>query len=163
VFGNKKKAKALNLMETGSLAVGIVTNVRDTGVTINELDLRVALTFRMEPLDGSPPFEAQKTTTVSRAAIPQAGQRYPVWYNAEDPNEFAYAMSDGGEQARQQIVAIFGDTFGADGSGVGLAAAPAAAAPDPLERLQKLDQLRSSGALTDEEFASQKQKILADM
>jgi Short C-terminal domain len=164
VFGNKKKAKALNLMETGSLAVGVVTNVRDTGVTINELNLRVALTFRMEPLDGSPPFEAQKTTTVSRAAIPQAGQRYPVWYDAEDPSEFAYATSDGGEQARQQIVAIFGDTFGADGSGVGLAAAPAAApAADPLERLQKLDQLRSSGALTDEEFASQKQKILAEM
>jgi Short C-terminal domain len=168
VFGNKKK-RAANLMENGSLAVGTITNVRDTGVTINEINIRVALTFKIEPLDGSAPFEAHKKTNVPRTSIPQVGQRFPVWYSPEDQTEFAYATSDGGEQARQQIVQLFGDRFGPDGSGVGVAAAPAAATPaaptpvDPVERLQKLEQLRVSGVLTDAEFAEQKQKILAEM
>ena len=40
-------------------------------------------------------------------------------------------------------------------------AAPAApAAEDPFEQIQKLSQLHESGALTDEEFAAAKAKIL---
>ena len=98
-------------------------------------------------------------------AIPQVGQRFPVWFNAEDRSEFAYATSDGGDEARQNIVAMFGDAFGPDGSGVGqvaTAAAPAAAPADPIERLGKLQALREAGALTDEEFAEQKARILAE-
>jgi len=40
---------------------------------------------------------------------------------------------------------------------------PAAAAPevDPLEQLQKLGELKAAGVLTEEEFAAQKAKILA--
>jgi hypothetical protein len=39
--------------------------------------------------------------------------------------------------------------------------APAAPAESTVEQLQKLAQLRDSGALTNEEFEAQKQKILA--
>jgi Short C-terminal domain len=39
-------------------------------------------------------------------------------------------------------------------------AAPEPTAPDPLDRLEKLGQLHSSGVLTDAEFAAQKAKIL---
>jgi hypothetical protein len=39
------------------------------------------------------------------------------------------------------------------------AAAPAA--PDPLVQLQKLGELKAAGVLTEEEFATQKAKILA--
>lgn len=165
LFGSSKKEKAANLAATGVRAVGTITNVRDTGVTINELNVRVALRFKIAPLDGSAAFDADKTTTVSRVAIPQVGQRFPVWFNAEDHSEFAYATSDGGDEALQNIVAMFGDAFGPDGSGVGqaaVAAAPAAAASDPIERLGKLQALREAGALTDEEFAEQKARILAD-
>jgi hypothetical protein len=91
---------------------------------VDAADLGVAMTFRIEPLDGSPPFDAHKTTTVPRVSVPQAGQRYPVWYDPADPDEFAFAISDGSEEAREQIVAVFGDAFGADGSGVGLPVAP---------------------------------------
>jgi hypothetical protein len=44
-------------------------------------------------------------------------------------------------------------------------AAPAASGPaaDPLERIAKLAQLRDSGALTEEEFAREKAKLLAQM
>lgn len=39
--------------------------------------------------------------------------------------------------------------------------APAPAAEDPIEQLQKLGALHEQGILTDEEFAAQKAKILA--
>ena len=39
-------------------------------------------------------------------------------------------------------------------------AAPAAAAPDPIEQLKQLGELHKQGVLTDEEFAQQKAKLL---
>ena len=41
------------------------------------------------------------------------------------------------------------------------APAPAAAAPDPIEQLTKLAELKDQGILTDAEFQAQKAKILA--
>jgi hypothetical protein len=40
-------------------------------------------------------------------------------------------------------------------------AAPAAAEPDMLGQLEKLGQLKAAGVLTEEEFATQKARILA--
>ena len=40
------------------------------------------------------------------------------------------------------------------------AAAPAQAAPDPIEQLKQLGELHAQGVLTDEEFAAQKAKLL---
>lgn len=165
MFGGKKK-KGMNLMEHGTKAVGTVTLIRDTGTTIND-NPRVAMTFKIEPLDGTPAFEADKTTTVSRVEIPQPGSRYPVWFDPEDHSSFAYAtIADA--SGRQQIVAMFGpEAFGPDGSGVGLpapaAAAPAPAADDPIERIKKLSELHAAGVLTDEEFATKKAELLGEV
>jgi hypothetical protein len=41
------------------------------------------------------------------------------------------------------------------------APAPAAAAPDPLEQLKQLGELKAQGVLTEAEFEAQKAKILA--
>lgn len=165
-----KKAKAENLMATGAKAVGTLTGVADTGTTIND-NPRVRMSFRIEPLDGSPAFEGQKTSTVSRVQIPQAGCRYPVWYDVADPSSFAFAMvSD--DNGRQQIAAMFGDVFGPNGEHIGMpamAAAPAAAAPgspaasDPLETLAKLADLHKAGVLTDAEFAAKKAELLGEV
>jgi Short C-terminal domain len=161
-FGRGKKEKAKNLLETGSRAIGVLQDVRDTGVTINELNLRVKMRFRIEPLDGSAPFEGEKTSTVNRAQIPRAGDRYPVWYDPTDQESWMYAVIDN-EEGRQQIRELFGakaETI----TGVGdPMAAAAPAAPDPLDRLKKLDELRASGALTDEEFQSKKAELLAEI
>jgi hypothetical protein len=166
MFGNKKK-KAENLMETGSKAVGTITDVVDTGMTIND-NPRVKITFQIEPLDGSPAFAAEKKTTVSRVQIPQPGQRFPVWFDAADPQTFAYAtIAD--PSGRAQIAAMFGDAFGPNGEGVGqvaVAAAPAAVAPaagDPLDQIKKLSELHAAGVLTDAEFDAQKAKLLSSM
>jgi hypothetical protein len=166
MFGRGKKAKAAKLFETGAKGVGTVLTVQDTGMTIND-NPRVKMVFQVEPLEGGAPFEARKTSTVSRVEIPRQGDRYPVWYDREDPSEtWAYAtVAD--ETGRQQIRQLFGAAAdGFVGMGGAPAAAPAAApapAEDPLDRLKKLDELRASGVLSDEEFEAQKAKLLASM
>jgi hypothetical protein len=167
MFGGGKKKKAENLMATGSKAVGTITNVRDTGTTIND-NPRVNLTFQIEPLDGGAAFAADKKVTVSRVQIPQPGQRFPVWFDAEDPTTFAYAtITD--PSGRAQIAQLFGDAFGPNGEGVGqvaMSAPVAAAAPaggDPLDQLKKLSELKDAGVLTEAEFAEQKAKLLSSM
>jgi hypothetical protein len=159
LFSNKKK-KAQALFETGSKGVGTVLQVQDTGMTIND-NPRVKMIFRVEPIDGAPAFDAEKTTTVSRVEIPRQGDRYPIWYDQQDPaSTWAYATvaDDNGRATMRQL---FGDA--ADGF-VGMGAPAAAAAPaaeaDPIEQLEKLAALHAQGALSDEEFAAQKAKLL---
>ena len=165
MFGRGKKAKAQELFQTGAKGVGTVQHVQDTGMTIND-NPRVKMVFRIEPLDGSAPFEAEKKTTVSRVEIPRAGDRYPVWYDREDPSgTWAYATIDddsGRDMLRQQFGAAAEGLVGM-GSAAAPAAAPAPAAEDPLERIQKLNELRTAGAISDEEFEAQKAKLLAAM
>lgn len=167
MFGNKKKReKAMTLVETGSRAVGTLTDVRDTGVSINE-QIRVTLQLTIEPLDGSAAFAGEKTTMVSRVRVPPIGARYPIYYDPQDHTSFVLVAGISDEAGRANIASAFGEAFGPDGSGVGMpsvAAAPPAApaAPDPLEQLKKLGELRDSGVLTAEEFEAKKAQILAE-
>ena len=164
-----KKAKAENLMATGAKAVGTLTSVRDTGMTIND-NPRVLMTFNIEPLDGSPAFEGTKKSTVSRVSIPQPGCRYPVWYDAADTSSFMFAMVTD-PSGRQQIAQMFGDAFGPNGEHVGMpavaATAPAAnggdASSEALDKLSKLADLHKAGVLTDEEFAAKKAQLLGSV
>jgi Short C-terminal domain len=163
-----KKAKAENLMATGAKAVGTLTSVQDTGMTVND-NPRVKMTFRIEPLDGTPAFEAKKTSTVSRVQIPQPGCRYPVWYDLADPSTFAFAFVTD-DNGRAQIAAMFGDAFGPNGEHIGMpamtVAAPAPAASgsdDAIEKLSKLADLHKAGVLTDEEFAAKKAELLGSV
>lgn len=168
MFGNKKKREqAAALMSNGAAGVGTLTDVQDTGMTVNE-SIRVRMLVNIAPVDGSPAFVGEKKTMVSRVRVPPVGGRYPVYYDREDPSKFAMVMGIGDENARQTILAKFGDAFGADASGIGMPGmAAAAAAPasqngggDQLDRLEKLGELHQSGVLTDAEFAAQKAQIL---
>jgi putative oligomerization/nucleic acid binding protein/uncharacterized protein DUF3592 len=167
VFGKRKREKAENLVATGSRAVGVVLGVQDTGMTMND-NPRIRMSFRIEPLDGSPPFEAEKTKVVSRVQIPRQGDRYPVWYDPADPENWAFATVDN-DQGRESIRQMFGaaaETM--TGVGNPAAAAPAATPaappePDPLDRLRKLEDLRAAGIVTDAEFAEKKAEILSQI
>jgi len=165
MFGRGKKAKAENLIASGLRGVGVVTDVRDTGMTVND-NPRVKMVFRVEPLDGSAAFEAKKTSTVSRVAIPRAGDRYPVWYDGADPETWMYAVV-ADDNGRQQIRAMFGPAAetmtGIGNAAAGTVAAAPTTAPEqgPLERLQKLSELRAAGVLDDAEFEATKARILA--
>jgi hypothetical protein len=160
LFKSKKK-QAAELFESGAKGAGTVISVQDTGMTVND-NPRVKMTFRVEPLDGSPPFDAQKTTTVSRVEIPRQGDRYPVWFDLQDPaGTWAYATvaDDNGRATMRQLFGAVAETF------VGMNA-PAAPAPamgggqDVVEQIKQLADLHSQGILSDEEFSAQKAKLL---
>jgi archaellin len=160
LFGKSKKEKAADLMATGSKGAGTVISVQDTGMTVND-NPRVKMTFRVEPLDGSPALDLQKTTTVSRVEIPRQGDRYPVWYDAADTSTWAYATiaDDSGRQTMRQMFGDVAETF----VGMNAPGAPVGAAPqgqDTVEQLKQLADLHSQGILSDEEFAAQKSKLL---
>jgi hypothetical protein len=170
MFGRGKKEKVQRLFETGSKGIGTVISVQDTGMTIND-NPRVKMLFRIEPIDRSPAFEAEKTTTVSRVMIPRQGDRYPVWYDREDPSTWAYAViadDDGRQQIRAQFGAAADSCTGMGGAPApapAVTATPGAPAPDgggdPLDRLKKLSELHAAGVISDAEFEQQKQKLLS--
>ena len=138
-----------------------MVSVQDTGTTIND-NPRVKMVFRVEPLDGAPAFDAEKKTTVSRVEIPRQGDRYPVWYDAQDPSTWAYATiaDDTGRATMRQLFGDVAETF----VGMNAPAAPAppasAGGQDTVEQLAQLANLHQQGLLTDDEFAASKAKLL---
>ena len=158
IFGKSKKEKAADLMATGSRGVGTVVSVRDTGMTVND-NPRIEMVFRVEPLDGSPTMDLTKKTTVSRVEIPRQGDRYPVWYDPQDQDLWAYATiaDDTGRETVRQMFGEVADTF----VGMGTPAAPAGTGgQDVAAQLTQLADLKNQGLLTDEEFEAQKAKLL---
>jgi hypothetical protein len=159
LFDSKKK-KAEDLMANGSKGAGTVVSVRDTGTTIND-NPRVEMVFRVEPLDGGQALDLTKKTTVSRVEIPRQGDRYPVWYDPQDSDRWAYATvaDDTGRETMRQLFGDVAETF----VGMNAPGAPVAAAPGPqdtVEALKQLADLHSQGLLTAEEFADQKARLL---
>ncbi|MEA2124658.1 MAG: hypothetical protein QOI80_1440, partial [Solirubrobacteraceae bacterium] len=154
--GRSKLAKAQGLVATGARGVGTITTVADTGMTIND-NPRVEVTMRIEPEDGSPAFDAQKTVTVSRVAIPRAGDRFPVWWDRNDPTQWAYGTDMDPSQTPPDIQALFARAAAASAPVAAPAAAPASA---PADELAKLNDLRLKGVLTDAEFEAAKARVL---
>ena len=126
-------------------AVAIVTNIQDTGTTINN-NPRVKLTLNVQP-EGGEPFDVTKKVTVSRVNLPRVGDPLRVKYYANAPEGLAV------QKRTPEDLAAASAAF---------AAAPAAAAPalDPLDQIRKLNDLRQQGALSEAEFEAQKAKIL---
>jgi hypothetical protein len=136
--GRRKKRLTAALRDHGKTASAQLEQVEDTGITVNN-NPRVRLTLRVRP-EGQPEFEAHKTITVPRVAIPRIGQTFPVWYDPENQHKLVLELPDAasGDGARE-------------------------AAPDGLDELKKLGELRDSGVLSESEFEAQKAKILADL
>ena len=86
MFGKKKKKK--NILANGIQARATITNVQDTGMTIND-NPRVKLTLQVTP-DGDMPFEATKKVTISRIAIPRIGDSMWVRYDPADPSAIEF-------------------------------------------------------------------------
>ncbi|MEA2180550.1 MAG: hypothetical protein QOG77_3847 [Solirubrobacteraceae bacterium] len=155
--GGAKVAQAQSLVATGARGVGTISSVADTGMTIND-NPRVNITMRIEPEDGSPAFDAQKTVTVSRVAIPRAGDRFPVWYDRNDPTKWAYGTDMNPAQTPPEIQSLFAR---AAGTPAGAPATPAPlAAESTADQLTKLNELRLKGVLTDAEFEAAKGRLL---
>ena len=147
-FGKRRKERAERLRREGKKGVATVTAVEDTNVTIND-DPRVLLRLSVQPNNADPAFEGEKALVVSRVDVPRVGDRYPVWYDPQDPSRFDLGNRI---QAAQPASSPSPSTE----------AAPAAAhSTDWVTELGRLNDLRLSGALTDEEFTRAKDRLLA--
>jgi hypothetical protein len=65
-------------------------------------------------------------------------------------------------QANDQALAQFGGIAGVTAAAGAMGAAAPAAGGDAISQIERLAALRESGALTEEEFAAQKRRILGD-
>jgi hypothetical protein len=125
------------LLATGKAGTATVLSVKDTGVTVNNSP-RVRVKVRIEAA-GAAPVEATNAMFVSRVSVPRAGEVYNVRFDAQNPNDFVFAP----------------------GGKVGARTSAASNAEDTLlTQLERLTALRDKGALTPEEFETQKRKLL---
>jgi hypothetical protein len=137
LFGGRKRKQRLE--EAGVNAPAAVVSVHDTGMTVNN-NPRIGLTLQVIPPDGSAPFEVSKKLTVSRVAIPRAGDQLAVRYDPDDHDNFEIgaASSDGGQAD--------GPTL--DTASAGEIAAAATAAPGEVQRGSAADLLASGQRMT---------------
>jgi hypothetical protein len=75
------------LRATGHRTTAVVTEVHDSGHTINNSP-RIRVTMRFTDADGKERF-VRRWMTVSRLAIPDKGDRVPVWFDPKDPGQRA--------------------------------------------------------------------------
>ena len=112
--------------------------------------------MRLSAPAGSPPFEGQKTSVASRVDLPRRGQRYPVWYDPAEPEQFVI-VTKVDETSPSPVRALFEKaTAYNNAESEGASVEP----DDRLDRLAKLNELRLAGALTEEEFAAEKARLL---
>jgi hypothetical protein len=146
--GGRKAQRIQQLVESGRRCPGEVLSVEDTNVTIND-NPRVRMTVRAEP-PGESPFTFVKTATVSRVQIPRAGDRCTVFYDPADPQGRNGITFDPvpGMTPTATATATEGGGSGDD---------------DPLEKIEKLGNLRDRGLITAEEFEQQKRRLLDEV
>ena len=170
LFRRRKSALAQRLLAEGMQTTGVITAVRDTGVTINN-NPRIALELDVKTANG--PMKLSKTVTVSRVAIPRQGDTVQVWYDRNDPNTFAIGLPTGPQSAAPvaalqalqghpdvppELAGRLGDALRAMNGGMPMAPAGPA---DLTATLERLSALHKSGALSDVEFESAKARALA--
>jgi hypothetical protein len=141
MFGRNKKDP-----EPVIEAVGIVTQVQDTGATVND-NPRVKLSLNVRP-EGAAAFDVTKKVTISRVNLPRIGDPIRVKYFASDPEASLKVQ----RRTPEDLAAA---------AAPAPAPAPAVTATDPLDQISKLNELRQAGALSDAEFETEKAKILA--
>jgi uncharacterized protein DUF3592 len=151
VFMRGKRAQAADLIAHGRSAPGRVTDIHDTGITINN-NPRVKVSVRAEP-PGEPAFDVQKTFTASRVELPRVGDVCTVFYDPLDRSKTGITFDP-----------VPGVTPPAAPTRTPSAAPPADTTPENVaERLKELDELRAKGAITDAERDAQRARILGEL
>lgn len=143
--GNARRAAELEQFMARAVQVpGIVASITDTGVTINE-DPRVALGIEYTREDGAP-GRIERKQLVSRLNLPRVGDRVTVRYDPTGVKEAVFEFPNTAEPSA------------AGNAGV------TDAVPEPasglIASLERLAVLHREGALTDDEFASAKRRLL---
>ena len=107
-MAKKKQARAERLMATGAKAKATVTGVQPTGVVVNNINIQCVVTFRLEPLDGSPAFDGSKKTLINQTQMPRIGDCWPSFYSLTDPTDFVVVTPNSGSPQELAIFKEFG-------------------------------------------------------
>ena len=89
-FGMSKgeRDQAMQLMQSGRRARATIMAVQPTGMVVNNINIQCIVSFSLQPLDGAPPFGAQKKMLISQTAMPRLGEVWPSWFDPMDPTQF---------------------------------------------------------------------------
>lgn len=163
----KKQAEAQRLMATGSKARATILSIEPTGMVMNDINIKCRVQFRLEPLDGSADFQGEKSFFINQTQMPRVGDVWPCWYDPSDPSVFGVGQPDLADPSTQQVFAEFGIPHPlADASATSGSATAAASVgedveeDDRLDDIERLADLRSRGLLSNDEFESEKRRIL---
>ncbi len=116
-----KAAQAEALQATGRKARARIVSIQPTGMILNRINLQCNVGFMLEPLDGGPAWEAQKTIMISQVNMPRIGDMWPSWVDRNDATVFAV----GAPQAiTPELVAIYSEFGIPMPGGLGASAAP---------------------------------------
>lgn len=151
----RKQRKLAHVLAHGSKGRGHITAIRDTGTRINDQP-RVELSVRIEPLDGTAPFEGSKTVTVSDVSPPRRGDVYPVWFDPTDHATWALGIPDAGQPLDPAVIEEFRLRF----DGVGGASEGGVDDLSRIAALERLARLRDDGVLSASEFEREKDRLL---
>lgn len=148
--GNAKREAALEQFRARAVRVpGIVASITDTGVTINE-DPKVALGIEYTREDGAP-GRIERKQLVSRLNLPRVGDPVTVSYDPTGVEEAVFEFPDAAASAAEAL---------ATARTAGVTDAVPEPASGLIASLERLSALHREGALTDDEFASAKRRLL---
>ncbi|MCW3040134.1 MAG: hypothetical protein JWM31_2039 [Solirubrobacterales bacterium] len=160
------------------------------GALVSDTEVILKTHLRVEPA-GDPSFEVEKRLRFGQMSTPVAGSQIAVIFDPEDHDDLmldpagpaagamatvvpglgsmqdilntvrtAKAASGGDRQALSEALRT---QFGGAGATVLSGGAGFGAPADPLDELAKLGALHDQGVLTDEEFTTQKRRLLGEM
>lgn len=130
-----------DLQHNGIPATGTVLEVKKPimNMVINNVYIRRTMMLRIQRSDGTPPYDAKYSGTFMLGEIPSPGAVFNLRVDPRNPNHFETVDGD--------VEAAAPTHFPQDD-------------PTITEQLQKLDDMHVRGALTDDEFAAAKQRVL---
>ncbi|HYL98524.1 MAG TPA: SHOCT domain-containing protein [Blastocatellia bacterium] len=161
-----------SLREHGIRALGVVLEVLEPGmnVVVNGVYIKRKVRFRVEREDGVPPYEAILDELFMLGEIPSAGDSFPLLVDPAKPKRIEFDKTAGsdsrqGAKAGATVRAVPRNSYFCETGSVGgqvRASANERGRENIVDELEKLTELRRSGAITDSEFGAAKKKLLRD-
>jgi hypothetical protein len=138
-----------NLQHNGIPATGTVLEVKEPimNMIVNSVYIRRTMTLRVERCDGTAPYDAKYSSTFMLGEIPAPGAVFNLRVDPRNPMHFE-TVDAGADPPEPRPTRPRASTWlPQDDSTI-------------TEQLQRLDDMHLRGALTDDEFAAAKQRVL---
>jgi hypothetical protein len=137
------------LFTSGTRAVGIVDSVETTGMVLNDVNHQINLRIRVQSPDGAE-FIHERRMFVPFHGMPQPGDQLDVAFDPRDQSKVALASDPNSNTAGGRLLLLRRQTATSAPSGDNL-----------IDKLERLEDLRRSGMLTQSEFDAQKARLLS--